>query len=456
MDKVGIEKYFNDTKNQYGDIHTFWFGETPVISITDVPTILETFLKDGETFSGRPTNMLVTDMTRHGRNGLIFTDGPLWREHRRFALHVLRDFGMGKNLMQERVLDEITILIDAIKKQIIEGQKEISIQDSIDLAIGSIINALIFGYGFSKNKKEEFYELKTHLKNFMRALGNRLFRLCDRNPVMFKALPFIFKDVIQKTNELENFFMKQLNAHEKEINFDANIEPTDYAEAFLKKRKELEAEGIRDHSFTNKQLYASCLDLWIAGQETTSNTLAWLVMYLMLNPEVQKKVHAELDRVIGSDRFITLDDKTKLNYLNAVIAETQRFCNLVPMNLNQRTVKDVEIKGYRIPANTTIVHQISTVLFDARYFPEPLKFKPERFLDSEGKFFQPSSLMPFGVGKRACLGEGLARLELYLFAANIFNHFEINVIPSKPPKTIRIIGGTVQPEPFLTHIKQRF
>uniref|UniRef100_A0A914YUU5 Cytochrome P450 n=1 Tax=Panagrolaimus superbus TaxID=310955 RepID=A0A914YUU5_9BILA len=311
--------------------------------------------------------MFVTDLTRKGRNGLIFTDGPIWREHRRFALHVLRDFGMGKNLMQERVLDEVSILIDEIKMQIFEGKKEISVQDSIDLAIGSIINALLFGYGFSKNKKEEFYELKTHLKNFMRAVGYPLFRLCDRNPIMFKALPFIYGNVIQATDKLENFFMKELEAHEKEINFDADIEPTDYAEAFLKKRKELEAEGFKDHTFTNKQLYAVCLDLWIAGQETTSNTLAWLVMYLMLNPEIQKKVHAELDQVIGSDRFITLEDKIHLNYLNAVIAETQRFCNLVPMNLNQRLVKDVEIKGYRIPANTTILHLISTVLFKAVY-----------------------------------------------------------------------------------------
>uniref|UniRef100_A0A914P187 Cytochrome P450 n=1 Tax=Panagrolaimus davidi TaxID=227884 RepID=A0A914P187_9BILA len=456
IDKLGLENFFTDIKNKYGDIHTFWLGESPVVSINDVPTILETFIKDGDTFAGRPTNMLVTDMTRHGRNGLIFTDGPIWREHRRFALHVLRDFGMGKNLMQERVLDEVSFLIDGVKKQIAAGEKGINIQDAIDIGIGSIINALLFGYSFNKNKQEEFFELKTHLQHFMRAVGSPLVRLCDRNPFMFKMLPFIYGDVTRAIKELDGFFMKQLAAHEKEINFDADIEATDFAEAFLKKRKQLEAEGVKDHTFTDKQLYGACLDLWIAGQETTSNTLAWLVIYLMINPDAQKKIHAELDSVIGSDRFITVEDKTQLNYVNAVVAETQRFCNLVPMNVNHRLVKDVEIKGYRIPANTTILHQISTVLFDERYFPDPLKFEPERFLDKDGKFFQPSSLMPFGVGKRSCLGEGLARLELYLFAANLFNHFEITVIPSKPPNTIRIIGGTVQPEPFLANIKSRF
>lgn len=198
------------------------------------------------------------------------------------------------------------------------------------------------------------------------------------------------------------------------------------------------------------------MDLWLAGQETTSNTLAWLVIYLITNPEAQKNLQAELDRVIGSDRFITLDDKTDLHFTNAVVAETQRFCNLVPMNPNHRLVKDVEINGYHIPANTTILHSITTVLFDERYFPEPQKFTPERFLDPNGKFFQPTELMPFGVGKRSCLGEGLARLELFLFAANMFNHFEITAPPSKPPNTVRLMGGTVQPEPFVTHIKPRF
>uniref|UniRef100_A0AC35ET93 Cytochrome P450 n=1 Tax=Panagrolaimus sp. PS1159 TaxID=55785 RepID=A0AC35ET93_9BILA len=456
INKHGLEKFFTGLKNDYGDIHTFWFGETPVVSINDVPTILETFVKDGETYAGRPIHMLVNDMTRHGRNGLIFTDGPVWREHRRFALHVLRDFGMGKNLMQERVLDEVTTLIEGIKKQIATGKNEISIQNAIEIGVGSVINALLFGYSFTKHKPDQFYELKAYLKDFMRGVGNPLVRFCDRNPLMFKALPFLYREVTRTSNLLESFFMNQLEAHKKEINFDANIEPTDYAEAFLKRRKELEAEGIEDHTFTDKQLFGACLDLWIAGQETTTNTLSWMVIYLMLNPEVQKKVHAELDEVIASDRFVTVEDKTKLNYINAVIAETQRFCNLVPLNVNHRVVKDVEIKGYRIPANTTILHQISSVLFDERYFPEPTKFKPERFLDSDGRFSQPSSLMPFGVGKRSCLGEGLAKLELYLFTANIFNHFEMTVIPSNPPNTVRIVSGTVQPEPYLTYIKSRF
>ena len=182
---------------------------------------------------------------------------------------------------------------------------------------------------------------------------------------------------------------------------------------------------IKILGYSDSQLYATIFDLWLAGQETTSNTLAWLVIYLVQYPQIQTKLHHELDHVIGNDRMITLDDKSSLNYVNAVVAETQRFCNLVPVNIFHKITKDIEIGGYKFPKDTTITHQISTVLMDERYFPEPESFKPERFLDKNGKFFQPPELMPFGVGKRACLGEGLARLELFLFAANIFNHFKV-------------------------------
>uniref|UniRef100_A0A914YY87 Cytochrome P450 n=1 Tax=Panagrolaimus superbus TaxID=310955 RepID=A0A914YY87_9BILA len=149
INRVGIEPFFHGIKDKYGDIHTFWFGETPVVCINDVPTILKTFVKDGETYSGRPLDMMVTDMSRHGRNGLIFTDGPRWIEQRRFALKILRDFGMGKNLMQEKVLDEVTILIQSVKNNIKSGEKEMNLQNIIEIGVASVINAILFGYGFS-------------------------------------------------------------------------------------------------------------------------------------------------------------------------------------------------------------------------------------------------------------------------------------------------------------------
>uniref|UniRef100_A0AC35F893 Cytochrome P450 n=1 Tax=Panagrolaimus sp. PS1159 TaxID=55785 RepID=A0AC35F893_9BILA len=176
----------------------------------------------------------------------------------------------------------------------------------------------------------------------------------------------------------------------------------------------------------------------------------------MTNPKCQKLVQQELDKSIGSDRAITAEDKMDLPYVNAVVAETQRLCNLMPNNVPHRLIQDIDFHGYSLKADTIVVPQISSVLYDETIFPEPHKFKPERFIDENGKFQLKPELIPFSIGKRICLGEGLARLELYLITANLLNQFELSIIPSKPPNMTPIFGGVKISQPYLTHLKQRF
>ena len=106
--------------------------------------------------------------------------------------------------------------------------------------------------------------------------------------------------------------------------------------------------------------------------ETTSNTLYWGVLYILHNPEVARKMRQELDKHIGGDRIVTMDDKARLHYVNATINEIQRLANLLPNNLMHTTTKEVEIEGYKIPADTVIIAQISSVMYDekARNFEE--------------------------------------------------------------------------------------
>ena len=166
-------------------------------------------------------------------------------------------------------------------------------------------------------------------------------------------------------------------------------------------------------------------DMFIAGRETTSDTLTWACAYLTACPKVQERLHQELSEVIDSDRIVTIEDKNNLPYTNAVIQETTRIANLLPQNILHETTREVSINGFKIPERTGIVNQISCVLYDENIFPEPKKFKPERFIDSQGKFIQHSAVIPFSVGKRSCMGEGLARMELFLVIANLFNRFKV-------------------------------
>ena len=93
--KFGLEQCLHRYKDIYGDIHTVWFGETPIVMICDVPTITETFIKDAETYSWRSLQQAVSQLRTQGKYGLLFNDGYMWKHHRRATLQVFKDFGMG-------------------------------------------------------------------------------------------------------------------------------------------------------------------------------------------------------------------------------------------------------------------------------------------------------------------------------------------------------------------------
>ena len=146
--KYGLTGVLKICRETYGELFTIWMFEQPVVIFNDFDQIQEAFIKNGDVYAGRPRNQIFSKILRGGNYGLIQTDGHVWREHRRFALHVLRNFGLGKNLMQERVLNEVAWFLDDLKKKQKKDEKEISVQNSIDIAIGSVINGLIFGYAF--------------------------------------------------------------------------------------------------------------------------------------------------------------------------------------------------------------------------------------------------------------------------------------------------------------------
>uniref|UniRef100_A0A914PIL7 Cytochrome P450 n=1 Tax=Panagrolaimus davidi TaxID=227884 RepID=A0A914PIL7_9BILA len=204
------------------------------------------------------------------------------------------------------------------------------------------------------------------------------------------------------------------------------------------------------------KLINALYDIFIAGQETTANTIIFSVIYALNYPKKLKKLYHELDKVIGSDRRITLADRNSLSYCNAFIYEVQRLVNLLPQNLPHKLTKDVEIRGYNIPKNTVILPQVSSVLYDEKAFPNPETFIPERFLDSEGQPKKIDEFIPFSLGKRQCLGESLAKMELYLIIANFFNQYKLESENGSLPSMKKVPGVTVQPHPFKCSLKKRY
>ncbi|KAH7706713.1 Protein CYP-33C9 [Aphelenchoides avenae] len=437
-------------------------GEKPIVAITDFQTIQESFTKDGYAYAGSDFFTDFFQLQRGALNGIFNTDGEIWRENRRFALQALREYGMGRAAAEDLIMVEVDHVLRSLDKALASGVKEHDVWWLMDLAVGSVINQMLFGYRFSDGREAEFVELKTRIDDMTHDWGQPMTSLVMEWPAL-RHLP-VFSATYKRISAKFKRNMRSLQEQIEEFKVKFDVDhaddskgPLTFAGAYLKAKKEAEDKGEPGSAlYRDNALAEFAFDLWNAGQETTSTTLRFAVLFLMLDVDAQEKLQAELDSVVGPGERVSMAHKAKLPYTTATVNEVQRLCNLLPMNVVHRTMRDVELKGHSLLKGTYVVPQISAVLFDEKIFPEPEKFKPERFLDEEGKLRKIDAFVPFSVGKRMCAGEGLARAELFLIIANLFYSFKVRPVdPLKPPTSAKVYGFTAQPHPFTIRIERR-
>uniref|UniRef100_A0A8D2AQ66 Cytochrome P450 2D6 n=1 Tax=Sciurus vulgaris TaxID=55149 RepID=A0A8D2AQ66_SCIVU len=223
--------------------------------------------------------------------------------------------------------------------------------------------------------------------------------------------------------------------------------PRDLTDAFLAEVEK--AKGNPESSFNDENLRMVVADLFTAGMVTTSATLAWALLLMILHPDVQRRVQQEIDEVIGQVRPPEMGDQACMPFTMAVIHEVQRFGDIVPLGVPHLTTRDIELQGFFIPKGTTLVTNLSSVLKDETVWERPLRFHPGHFLDAQGCFVKREAFMPFSAGRRACLGEPLARMELFLFFTCLLQRFTFSVPAGQPrPSDHGVFGAMVTPPPY--------
>uniref|UniRef100_A0A8C0QSG0 Cytochrome P450 n=1 Tax=Chelonoidis abingdonii TaxID=106734 RepID=A0A8C0QSG0_CHEAB len=204
----------------------------------------------------------------------------------------------------------------------------------------------------------------------------------------------------------------------------------DFIDAFLEEIEKAKMDP--ESTFNEDNLIFTVFDLFGAATETTTVTLCWALLYMLRYPDVQRRVHEEIDKVIGRDRSPKIEDQVNLPYTNAAIYETQRYCDVVFAGVPRMTYRDTQVQDFFIPKGTTVIAVLSSVLKDETVWEKPHEFYPEHFLDAAGQFVKREAFLPFSAGRRICLGEQLARKELFLFFTTLLQHFTFHIPEDHP------------------------
>ncbi|UMM16113.1 hypothetical protein L5515_013267 [Caenorhabditis briggsae] len=447
-----VDNLFLYWKQRYGGIFTVWIGPIPLVMVSDLPTIKKYFIQHADAFSNRWRNF-VTDSIMEGSNGIVQIDGDKWREQRRFALHTLRDFGVGRPLMEQMITLEVTTLMNHMAKSCGLSTKEVNLCPSIAVCVGNIINNMLFGLRFNQDNSY-MHRLHSLLDDQSHTVMQPIMGAYIAFPVTTKV-PIIngeWNRLMGIKKELLEFLEGQIQKHRENWKEEMmEQEPEDLTYAYMIEVEKRKRAGEDVGFFDDQQLKMLLLDLFFAGMETTVTTLKWAFLLMSKNPRVQRKVQEELDSI--AQPMVEIQHRTRLPYIQATINEIQRIANILPINLLRTVAEDIDIDGYQFKKGDLIIPQISILMNDPEIFKNPKDFCPERFLDENLNVKKIDEFLPFSIGRRQCLGESLARAELYLIFANLMQNFKFEV--SEDVTTERVLGLTVSPVQYTCKISRR-
>ncbi|KAM8952488.1 cytochrome P450 2G1-like [Pelodytes ibericus] len=412
--KGELVKSLMQMAEKYGSVYTIYFGSRPVVVLSGYQTVKEALIDQAEDFSGRG-QLPTVDRVFQGY-GVVFSNGERWKQLRRFTLMTLRNFGMGKRSIEERIQEEAQYLVEALRAQ---KQQPINPTHILLQGIANVICSVVFGNRFDYEDKS-FLKLLSMFNETFQKMSSTWGQMNDMIPEIMNHVPGPHQKVDKLLNHLLEFISERVKMNQETLDPSS---PRDFIDCFLIKMEQEKQTDIS--AFDMRNMLLSVLNLFFAGTETVSTTLRQGFLLLVKYPEIQAKLHKEIDRVIGQNRSPNIEDRGKMPYTDAVIHEIQRFSDILPLNVPHMVTNNTKFHGYDIPKGTDVLTLLCTVHRDPTHFATPNKFNPGHFLDSNGCFKKSDAFMPFSTGKRVCAGEGLARMELFLFLTNVLQNFTL-------------------------------
>lgn len=443
---------FAKLAKKYGNVYQIRLGCSDIVVLNGDKAIRQALVQHSTEFAGRPN--FVSFQAVSGGKSMTFTNySKQWKMHRKIAQSTIRAFSSAnsqtKKVFEQQIVAEATDLVEIFLKLSAQCQY-FNPAHELTVAAANVICALCFGKRYGHDDVE-FRALLQRIDQFGQTVGAG--SLVDVMPWL-QSFPnpvrSIFKNFKDLNQEFFGFVQSKVEEHRETFDPEVTRDMSDAIIGVIDK-------ADSDNGLTKGHTEGTVSDLIGAGLDTISTALHWILLLLAKHPELQTKLQKLIDKVVGRNRLPSVEDRGCLAYLDAFIYETMRFTSFVPVTIPHSTTSDVTIEGLHIPKDMVVFINQWSINHDPLKWKDPHIFDPSRFLDENGSLDKDltNSVMIFSAGKRRCIGDQIAKVEIFLFFAILLHQCSFEKGPDEDLSLNCSYGLTLKPLDYKITAKLR-
>ncbi|XP_056151516.1 cytochrome P450 1B1-like [Lampris incognitus] len=443
---------FAKLAKKYGNVYQIRLGCSDIVVLNGDRAIRQALVQHSTEFAGRPN--FASFQSVSGGNSMTFSNySKEWRTHRKIIQSTIRAFSSAnsqtKKAFEQHIVAEAIELVETFRRLGAHGQYFTPAHE-LTVAAANVICALCFGKRYGHDDVE-FRDLLGRLHKFGETVGAG--SLVDVMPWL-QSFPNPVRSLFKTFKDLnrEFFCFVRNKVEEHRETFDPEV-TRDMSDAVIGSIDKADS----DTGLTEAHTEGTVSDLIGAGLDTVSTALHWMLLLLAKHPDIQTKLQELIDKVVGRDRLPSIEDRGSLALLDAFIYETMRFTSFVPVTIPHSTTSDVTIEGLHIPKDTVVFINQWSVNHDPLKWKDPHIFDPSRFLDENGSVNKDltNNVMIFSAGKRRCIGNQVAKVEIFLFFSILLHQCSFEKNPNQDLSLNCSYGLTLKPLDYKISAKLR-